>query len=60
MAVPKRRQTRSRGHMRRSHQGLKALSLVSCTRCSTKILPHTVCSTCGNYKGRDAVKVKGY
>ncbi|PCJ58796.1 MAG: 50S ribosomal protein L32 [Planctomycetota bacterium] len=60
MAVPQRRQTRSRGHMRRSHHALSAKALVSCTKCSNKILPHTVCPTCGNYKGRDAIKVKGY
>ncbi len=55
MAVPKRRQSKSRSRKRRSHQGIKPLQLVRCQQCQRRIPPHTVCPNCGNYMGRPLV-----
>lgn len=58
MANPKRRLSKSRRGMRRSHQALVTRSLDTCPRCQEKKLPHKVCLGCGYYKGRQVVKVK--
>ncbi|MEM7199327.1 MAG: 50S ribosomal protein L32 [Planctomycetota bacterium] len=55
MAVPKRRQSRSRRNKRRSHQALTPVPLVRCSNCSTAIRPHHTCSNCGFYRGRQVI-----
>jgi len=57
MAVPKSRRTKSKRNRRRSHISLKAPVLISCSKCGTAILPHTMCSNCGYYRGREIVNV---
>jgi len=42
---------------RRSHLALKKQVLVACGHCKKMIKPHTVCSYCGYYKGREVVNV---
>ncbi|MCR4315401.1 MAG: 50S ribosomal protein L32 [Planctomycetes bacterium] len=56
MAVPKRKMSVSRTHSRRAHDSLRAALLVECPRCTTKIRPHRVCSSCGYYKGKPWIK----
>jgi large subunit ribosomal protein L32 len=56
MAVPKRRVSRSRQGMRRSHQHLTPLQLQYCPNCKEPVLPHRVCSKCGFYRGVEVVK----
>ena len=56
MAVPKRRTSKSRQGMRRSHHHLTPLAIHYCPRCEQPVLPHRVCSSCGFYKGREVVK----
>lgn len=58
MPVPKKRVSKAKTRMRKA----SAWRLVSpgrslCPRCGAAKLPHTVCSTCGWYKGRQAVEV---
>ena len=55
MAVPKRRTSHSRQGMRRSHQHVKPLQVQYCPNCEQPILPHHVCSNCGQYQGRVVV-----
>ena len=55
MAVPKRRTSRSRQGMRRSHQHLKPKQVQYCGQCNEPVLPHRVCSNCGYYQGREVV-----
>lgn len=43
--------------MRRSHNALKPLNLVSCPKCKEKKLPHSLCHNCGEYKGRQVIDV---
>jgi large subunit ribosomal protein L32 len=58
MAVPKRKTSPSRRNMRRSHHALKGKSVMECPNCGSEKRPHHVCSGCGYYDGRAAVKSK--
>lgn len=55
MAVPKKRTTKSKRNMRRSHHGRTLIKLVECTKCKAEIPAHTACPTCGTYKGREVI-----
>lgn len=56
MAVPKKRTSRSKRDMRRAqHDRVEAPSLVAC-KCGEMMVPHRVCPSCGQYKGREVVK----
>ena len=60
MAVPKRKKSRSRTRSRKS-QWLRIAPppRANCARCSSPIQPHTVCSVCGTYAGRQVLQVEG-
>jgi large subunit ribosomal protein L32 len=51
--TPKRKTSRSRTRSRRAQWKTSALTLTTCPRCKNPRLPHTVCPTCGTYKGRE-------
>jgi len=51
VAVPKRRKSKSKVRMRRSHHSLSVPTLRPCPKCSSYTLPHRVCGECGYYKG---------
>ncbi|TAL38711.1 MAG: 50S ribosomal protein L32 [Spirochaetes bacterium] len=50
MAVPKRRKSKSKSRMRRSHDAIGAPNLRPCPKCGAYALPHRVCPSCGYYK----------
>jgi large subunit ribosomal protein L32 len=52
MAVPKRKTSKSRRNMRRSHHALKAVNAFECTNCGEMKRPHHVCGHCGFYDSR--------
>jgi large subunit ribosomal protein L32 len=52
MAVPKRRTSKSRKGMRRSHHRLTLPPIVKCANCSNLHVRHTICSECGHYRGK--------
>ncbi|BDQ33717.1 50S ribosomal protein L32 [Pseudodesulfovibrio portus] len=54
MAVPKKKTSKSRKGMRRSHDQVAAPNVVYC-ECGEPTLPHRACSVCGTYKGRQVV-----
>ncbi|MGP1394382.1 MAG: 50S ribosomal protein L32 [Inquilinaceae bacterium] len=56
MAVPKRKTSRSKRDMRRSHHSLSAGAYVECSSCGELKRPHNVCAACGHYNGREVVK----
>lgn len=58
MAVPKRKVSKSRRGMRRSHLALSPKSLSACPNCGNVKLPHRVCPHCGYYKDTQVVAVK--
>lgn len=56
MAVPKRRQSKSRSRMRRAQHDVSTLPTLSvCPNCTSPIRPHHVCGVCGQYKGREII-----
>lgn len=58
MAVPKRRTSRAKRDQRRAqHDRVTAPNLVSCPNCGDLMVPHRVCPSCGQYKGRQVEKV---
>ncbi|MBN2058176.1 MAG: 50S ribosomal protein L32 [Candidatus Saganbacteria bacterium] len=59
MPMPKKRHSNVRqGKRRASNYTLSAASTSRCSACGSPILPHHACPTCGNYKGRQAIKIK--
>lgn len=58
MAVPKKRKSHSRTGMRRAHKHLHEIGRFSCPRCGTANAPHTVCSNCGQYRGKVVIDVE--
>lgn len=58
MAVPKKKVSRSRRDNRRSHDALKPTGYVECDNCGELKMPHHVCDSCGQYRGREIVEPK--
>jgi len=58
MAVPKRKTSKSKRDSRRAQKKTQGLNLTTCPQCGEAKLPHTACSSCGTYKGRDVVENK--
>ena len=58
MAVPKRRVSKMKKNVRRSHLALSAPGMVTCSNCGELTLSHRVCPNCGFYKGRQVVTPK--
>jgi large subunit ribosomal protein L32 len=58
MPNPKKRTSRSRRDMRRSHDFLEPVTTINCVNCSSLVKPHHVCPSCGYYKGREVVAAK--
>ncbi len=52
MPVPKRRTSKSKKNMRRAHDFLTPVQLVSCPNCGERTMPHRACRSCGHYRGR--------
>ena len=58
MAVPARRISKTRRDKRRSNVWkLEAPNLVVCPKCGEYKRPHRVCLACGQYNGREVIKV---
>lgn len=58
MALPKRRHSKTRARLRRTHWKLNRLYTNTCPQCQSPKLPHRVCPTCGSYNGREVINVK--
>ena len=58
MANPKRRHSKARRDKRRTHDFLTKTGTSTCSNCGEAKLPHRVCASCGQYRGRDVVEVK--
>lgn len=58
MAVPKKKTSKSRRDMRRSHHALKGAAYAECPNCGELKRPHHVCANCGHYDGREVVGAK--
>lgn len=58
MAVPKKRKSKSRRNMRRSHDALERTFAVICSNCGEPTLRHRACPSCGHYRGRQVLKIE--
>ncbi|HTV11520.1 MAG TPA: 50S ribosomal protein L32 [Acidimicrobiales bacterium] len=58
MAVPKKKTSKSKSRSRRASAWKLSVPARSiCPQCHQAKVPHTICSNCGWYKGRQAVDV---
>ena len=58
MAVPKRKTSKARRDKSRNNVWkISAPTLVRCSNCGNYKRPHRLCSACGQYDGREVVKV---
>ena len=57
MAVPFRRTSKTKKRMRRTHLKKEVPGVTTCPNCGETIRPHRACPKCGNYKGKEVVKV---
>ena len=53
MAVPKKKTSKSKQGMRRSHDFDKAVNVAHCSSCGKAIMQHNICKFCGTYAGRN-------
>ena len=58
MAVPKKKTSKSRRNMRRSHHALTPVFSVECSNCGEPKRPHHVCLACGHYNGKVVLRTK--
>ena len=58
MAVPKKKTSKSKRNMRRSHDAMTMPNLTTCPHCHEPVLPHHVCPECGTYKGKTVIKTE--
>ena len=56
--LTKRKYAKSRQRERRGHMKIPAPSTDTCPQCHSVKLSHHVCPTCGNYDGREAIKIE--
>ena len=58
MAVPQRKTSKARKLKRRAHHAMSEPARVRCSRCNDLTPPHTVCETCGHYRGKAILTVE--
>ncbi len=58
MAVPKNKTSKARRDKRRANWKLDVPNLVECPQCHELKMPHRVCPSCGQYKGKEVIKVE--
>ena len=55
MAHPKRKISKMRRDLRRTHYKLTAPNVQKCNNCGEPVIPHHVCGSCGFYRGQLAI-----
>ncbi|MGI6037476.1 MAG: 50S ribosomal protein L32 [Limnochordia bacterium] len=58
MAVPKKRQSKTRTAKRRANWKVTAPKVNTCPNCHEPKLPHRVCPSCGVYNNRQVLEVE--
>lgn len=58
MPVPKKRRSKSRRRRYHAHFKVKPGNAGKCSNCGEPVLPHTICPSCGFYKGKKIVVTK--
>ncbi|NLK63252.1 MAG: 50S ribosomal protein L32 [Fusobacteria bacterium] len=59
MAVPKKKTSKAKKNMRRSHHAISAVNVVACPECGETKMPHRACLACGVYNGRQVLEKEG-
>lgn len=57
MAVPKRRTSKTKKAMRRTHLKKEVGAITTCPKCGAKLRPHRACTKCGYYAGKEVIQV---
>lgn len=58
MAVPKKKTSKSKRNMRRSHHAMSSpFNVRACAQCGEPSLMHHVCKACGFYQGREVIEI---
>jgi large subunit ribosomal protein L32 len=57
MQAPKRKTSKSKRNMRRSHHALSPSFSGTCPQCKSPVRPHHVCLSCGQYRGKQLIEV---
>ena len=55
MATPKKKTSKSKRDMRRSHEALTPNAMCECPNCGEMMRPHHVCEACGYYNKREVI-----
>jgi large subunit ribosomal protein L32 len=55
--VPKKKTSKAKRDMRRSHHALVVPNLTKCSNCGAKKPQHQVCPSCGYYDGRQVLTI---
>ena len=55
--VVRMRSTKSHTANRRSHHALKSTNFSACEKCKARKLRHSVCVSCGFYRGRQVLNL---
>lgn len=55
MAVPKKKTSKSKRNMRRSHHALKPVGGAECPNCGELTRPHHLCLACGQYNKKQII-----
>ncbi len=55
MAVPKRKESKSKRNKRRIHQKVAVPNRINCLQCGDAMLSHHARPNCGTYKGRAVI-----
>lgn len=58
MPVPKRKLSKMKTRQRKGANRYEGVQPAVCTVCGKPAMPHRVCGSCGNYKGKQIVAVK--
>lgn len=55
MATPKKKTSKSKKNMRRSHEALGKNPMTECPNCGEMTRPHHICDACGTYNKRTII-----
>lgn len=55
---PKQKISKGRRNRRRAHDAIGRPKLVDCPTCHTLMMPHRVCPSCGQYRGRQVMDIE--